>query len=345
MELSACGLRVQVLEKGRVMSEASWAAAGMLAAEDPENPIELDALAGLSIQLYPSYLSNIENASGHAVPLRTRHTLQATRPAEHFECAQTASRKPISAEEAESRIPGLTSTGRSLLWIEEASLDPRDLCRALPIAATSRGVIVTEGAEVVAVVPHPNAVSIQTTKETLSAGAFVNCCGAWSAGISNPQSSLLNLDVEPRSGQMLLLQTHGQADLSQTLRTPDFYLVPRGNGRIVLGATVERTGFERKITHNAAEHLIALADELWPAVKLCTVEDHWAGLRPGTRDNLPILGRTGAPDTTDHCWIATGHFRNGILLAPATAQVMRQLIMGQTPAVSLARMSPQRFRE
>ena len=123
------------------------------------------------------------------------------------------------------------------------------------------------------------------------------------------------------------------------LRTPDVYLVPRGDGRIVVGATLERVGFDRQVESTAVDGLLALAASLWPPIAAAPVVDRWAGLRPGTSDGLPLIGRAEAPN----CWLATGHFRNGILLAPATALVMRQAIEGSAPEIALGSFSVERL--
>ena len=119
LELARKGLRVRVLEKGRAMSEASWAAAGMLSAHDPSHPAELAELAELSIRLYPEYLSAVEELSGHQVRIRTHGAVMTGGNRGRFAA--------ISAEEAQRRIPGLSTEGRSYWWMEETSLDPRDL--------------------------------------------------------------------------------------------------------------------------------------------------------------------------------------------------------------------------
>ena len=130
LELARHGFQVRVLEKGRAMSEASWAAAGMLSPHDPTHPPELAKLAELSIRLYPEYLSTVEELSGRSVRLRT----QAAITTEEGEGTSVA----MSAQEARRRVPGLATEGRSFHWVEEVSLDPRDLCAALPLAV-SRG--------------------------------------------------------------------------------------------------------------------------------------------------------------------------------------------------------------
>jgi glycine oxidase len=342
LELARNGFRVRVLEKGRAMSEASWAAAGMLSANDPDHPAELTQLASLSIRLYPEYLGVVERLSGRQVPIRTQATLMTSRSGSEFHANETKVCPGLSAQEAERRIPGVATDGRSFCWMEEPSLNPRDLCTALPLAAAAAGVELQQETQVLTVTSRDGGVEVETPRGTVSGGAFVNCCGAWAGGVQHPGSERpLAAGVEPRKGQMLAVRVPPPLDLPYVLRSPDIYLVPRGDGLIAIGATVERAGFDRRVEPLAVEQLRAQAAELWPPMASAPVVDSWSGLRPGTVDELPLIGRAGAP----HCWIATGHFRNGILLAPATALIVRQLLQGKPPEVSLAAFLPGRLME
>jgi glycine oxidase len=351
LELARSGLNVMVYERGRAMGESSWAAAGMLAAEDPENPRELDELAALSRTLYPEYLRMIECLSERQIALRTRNTLQLSEPGGAFRCSETKTRYRITHEEAERRIAGLKAGTRALLWLEESSLDPRDLCAALPVAARAAGVMLEENTAILAVDASGRSVRITTTAGELSTAAFVNCCGAWASQIhysSSPSDSLhaassgenrpVDGRVEPRKGQMTTVRMEGLPQLQHVLRSPTVYLVPRGDTRIAIGASVERAGFDREVESATVHKLLAGAAELWPPIASARVVESWAGLRPGTSDQLPLIGRTGEPN----CWWATGHFRNGILLAPATALVIRQLLQQEAPAVTLDSFAPDR---
>lgn len=296
LELARSGHRVRVVEKERVMAEASWAAAGMLSAHPSEQLPELAPMAALSERLYPAYLCLVEELSGRQVPLRTRRAF--------------------------------VTGGHAPLWIDEASLDPRDLCTALPLAARAAGVEIYEGEEMRAVVGNSGSVAVQTSGGILHGDAFVNCCGAWAPG------------VQPYKGQMFSVRLpHSNGALDHVLRSPDVYIVPRGDGRVIIGATVEQVGFDRAVQPSALERLRTLAAALWPPVAVAGIEESWSGLRPGTDDFLPVMGGLAEP----RCFIAGGHFRNGILLAPATALLMRQLLQGEAPAVSLQPFSPARL--
>ena len=342
LELARNGFRVRVLEKGRAMAEASWAAAGMLSPNDPDHPAELVELAALSIKLYPEYLSIVERLSGRVVPVRTQAALVTSRMGSEFHPNETKVCPSLSAEEAERRIPGLATAGRSFCWMEESSLDPRDLCAALPLAAAAAGVEVQQETEVLAVTSRNSLVEVRTQGGRVSAGAFVNCCGAWAGAVRlSGQEEPAAAAVEPRKGQMIAVRVPPPLDLQYVLRSPEIYLVPRGKGLIVIGATVERAGFDRRVEPLVVERLRAQAAELWPPIASAPVVESWSGLRPGTSDGLPLIGSAGLP----HCWIATGHFRNGILLAPATGLIVRQLLQGSPPAVPLDAFLPGRLME
>jgi glycine oxidase len=339
LELARSGLRVRVMERGRAMQEASWAAAGMLAAEDPAHPAELAELAALSGRIYPEFISQVERLSGRHVRLRTNATLVTSRTGDEFHRCETTTCYAIDADEATKLVPGLAAEGRSFVWMEEASLDPRDLCVALPLATTAAGVDLQQEVEVLSVTSQAGSVEVRTKRGRVSAGAFVNCCGAWAANIQH-----LDLQrqpaaaVEPWKGQLFRVSLEPPLDLAYVLRSPNVYMVPRGAGQVVIGATVERVGFDRRVEPSVVENLRAQAAELWPPIASAPVVDSWSGLRPGTQDELPMIGSAGQP----HCWVATGHFRNGILLAPATGMIVRQLMEGSRPETSLAAFVPGR---
>jgi glycine oxidase len=326
LELAGSGLRVTVVERGRPMTEASWAAAGMLAAHDPENPAALRPLSDLSISLYADFLPTVEHLSGLQIPLRTSGTLQGSDHNRIFDRA-------LSPSELASHLPELNPSGRSFQWLDEHSFDPRDLCAALPRAAKAAGITLIEQSPVTAVRGTSSGVEVSTPQATYSAAHFVNCCGAWAGSVSNLPS------IEPRKGQMVTVQLPSHRQLPCVIRTPELYLVPRGDGRVVIGASVERAGFDKSVQETTIQSLLEHAAALWPPVREAQIVETWAGLRPGSADGLPVLDACGE----QNCWIATGHFRNGILLAPATARVMRQLILNEIPSVELSPFRCDRF--
>src|ERR1700761_6471786 len=330
------GRKVSLFEAGEAVREASWAAGGMLAVEDPENPAALRPFSRYSRALYPSFLEQIETLSGSRLPFRTHQTVQivdSTRPA--------SAGTPLSRDEALRLIPGLADQDHSYLLLEEASLDPRELCTALRSAAVAAGVAIYEYEPVLSVAAAGEATLVTTPRRVLHADAFVNCCGAWAASLH------ASAPVAPSKGQMLVVAQPGGSPLTRVLRSPEVYLIPRGpfsndNGRIVIGATVEDAGYSKLVEPAALSLLRRRAATLWtPAADAPEVES-WAGLRPGTADGLPFLGQIGGDDGGAQQFLAAGHHRNGILLAPGTAHVIADLVSGRIPALDLAPFSPHR---
>jgi glycine oxidase len=342
LSLAQRGFRVRVIERGAAMAGASWAAAGMLAAEDPDNPSALREIAALSRRLYPEYLASIESLSGRAVPIRTKNALQTTSANEEFHCETSPTRASISPREAALRIPGLEAAGRSLLWLDEWSLDPRDLCSALPQAVRNAGVTLDKHTEIKLVNLQNTSARVTTSSGTVATAAFLNCCGAWSSSIPQmPEDGSASLPVPtvlPKKGQMAVVRMDGPVQLEHVVRTPDVYLVPRGDRRVVVGATVEDAGFDIRVAQPSLDTLVAKAAQIWPPIRTGTIVESWAGLRPGTTDQLPLIGNGGWASY----WLATGHFRNGILLAPATGRLICLLLEGGAPSISLDAFDPLR---
>jgi glycine oxidase len=200
--------------------------------------------------------------------------------------------------------------------------------RAAVQAAQKCGVAIRSHAEVKAMRAHSGMVEVTTEAEAFTSGAAVNCLGAWAG-----------TPVKPRKGQMLYLQP-GRKDLLQhVVRAPEVYMVPRSSGKILVGATVEDVGFDTTVSSQAIQRLFTAAAGYMPELKTAAVAESWAGLRPGTPDDLPILGLTGTPGI----FAATGHFRNGILLAPVTAKIMAELVAGKAPSLDITAFAASRF--
>jgi len=335
VELAGCGKSVRVLERGRVMQEASWAAAGMLAALDPENPIQLLELSKKSIALWPGFRKRLEELSGGSIPFRTTLTLQGPRAGMRFEKREG---RILSGPESAALCPGLLAEARTeYLLLEECSLDPRDICTALPRAATACGVEIVEECEVNGLHSSKNGIEALTRQGKFTAEKAVVATGAWAADLL--PSGCGRLGLEPRKGHIVTVRLPKGITLPVVLRTPEIYLVPRGDGRVVLGATVERDGFNKAVNDAVIARLIQDAAMIFPAIGGAEIVESWTGLRPGTADGLPVLGKID-----ENLFVATGHYRNGILLSPATAAVMKGLITGERADLPLDEFSPERGR-
>jgi glycine oxidase len=329
LELHRRGATVAIYEHGTPLAQASTAAAGMLAAADPENPPALRPLADLSLSLYPAYLAYIESLSGIAVPFQTTTTLQAVEP----------DRTPANPGTL-ALLPQLVPGKQKFLRLEEHSLDPRQLAHALLAAVQAAKIPLHSNTPVLKVRSHNNGVEFSTSAGVVNATRFIDCTGAW-AGISAELSSSA---ISPSKGQMLTVALPPSLPLNLVVRTPEIYIVPRtlgpNAGRAIIGATIEDKGFDTTVYGEDIARLHAQAAALLPQLASATVLESWAGLRPATTDGLPVLG--ALPHRPNHL-IAAGHYRNGILLAPATAKVMADLLTASTPPLDLTRFSPARF--
>jgi glycine oxidase len=340
LELRRRGLSVIVIERQQAMSSASWAAGGMLAVHDPQNPPELMPLSKRSWELYPGYLERVEGLSGKKVPLRTRRAMQYVAP-DHWAANSTRSGAGalVTAAELTEFAPGLDTCGHIFEWLDEGSLDPNDVREALPVAFVAAGGKLLEETEMLSAESVTGGVVVRTSRRLVSAGMFVNCRGAWSGeGSGEPDRGLGSLPVAPVKGQMANLRCQPER-LRCVVRAPGIYLVPRGDGRVTIGATIEHVGFDETVQDPSVRRMAEAALSLLPEAEAPPLMDMWAGLRPGTPDGLPILGRAGQKN----CWHATGHYRDGILLAPVTAHVMAQVMAGETPDVALNAYAPGRF--
>jgi glycine oxidase len=333
LELLRRGLSVTVVDRQQAMSSASWAAGGMLAVHDPQNPKELMPLSVRSWELYPAYLNLVEELSGKKVPLRTRRAMQYVVTDRWMENGtRTGAGDLVTAADIAEFAPGLDVNGHIFEWLEEGSVDPNDLRDALPAAFRVAGGKLLEETELLGVQSVACGVLVRTTRKVISAGMFVNCCGAWAGEQEG------GLPVVPVKGQMANLRCRPER-LRCVVRAPGIYLVPRGDGRVTIGATIEHVGFDETVQEMSIRRMAEAAISLLPEAEAPPEMDMWAGLRPGTPDGLPILGAAAK----EHCWHATGHYRDGILLAPVTGHVMAQAMLGEQPDVRLEAFAATRF--
>lgn len=330
LELHRCGLSVAVFDQAQPLSEASTAAAGMLAASDPENPDALRKLADLSLALYPAFLDRLHELSGIAVPFHTSQTLQSQ---------ISSSVDTLSPEALGKILPALTPHHHHFTLIDEHSLDPRNLAAALLAAVRATTIDLQVNTKVLFAQSVDDSVEVHTSQGIFHAAKFVNCTGAWAT-----DSSLApGVAIAPKKGQMLAIDLPPSLSLPLVVRTHGMYIVPRTTGpnagRAIIGATIEDAGFDKVVHPADIAHLRALAAALLPPLADAPQLEVWAGLRPSTPDGLPFLG--SSPDQRNQ-FVAAGHYRNGILLAPATAHVMGQILSNQPTAIDLSDYSPNR---
>jgi glycine oxidase len=301
------GLSVCVLERDTVGSGASRVAAGILAPDSEAEPGSepFVPFARRSLELYPDFVAALETDVGYwACGL--------------LDVAFDGAEWPLSAEECRRLEPGLSAevTGGALSE-QEASVDPRRL-----VAALAARVEVREGVEVAAVARDSVGLA---NGETIAAGRVVVTAGAW--------SGIAGVPVRPVKGQVVRLR--GELPVQRMVRDEHLYVVPRRDGEVVLGATVEDRGFDTTVTAGAVHALLREGSRVLPAIADLELVDASAGLRPCLPDNCPLVG-----EREDGVLVATGHFRNGILLAPVTAETIAALLAGDEPPAEALPFSP-----
>jgi glycine oxidase len=287
--------------------------------------------------LYPEFVQELQVESGLHIDLRDQGTIVVPPPEPAheqpgFSAADLVRLLPAPLAELE---PALAEIDRPAFYLKERSVDPRELVVAALAAAKHLGVDVSSGEDVSAVnLMNRQVDSVVTKKTSYFAPKVVNCAGAWSGQIA-PHA----FPTRPVKGQMLCLLSPFRGLVKHVLRSPDVYVIPRSDGRILIGATVEEAGFDKRTDVATIQRLHRAAIALVPELRNAKILEDWAGLRPGTPDALPILGATSIPGY----YVATGHFRDGILLAPITARVMARVIAGKNPDYDLGAFSPVRF--
>lgn len=312
LELHARGATVAILDTAKAIAGASTAAAGMLATDDPHNPPALHAFSTYSASLYDGYLRRLAALSGLEVPYQTDTTLQ------YIE-------------------------GASPLKLDEHSVDPRQLSAAALAAVRNSGIRLIEDCRQIEVEECWKEMILRpAVGSEVHAERLVHASGAWFRAASQSADPV----VFPRKGQMLRVRIPSGLKLVDVHRSATLYIVPRTHGpqagTAIIGATEESAGFDLRVHQSDLDRLRKAAARIIP--ELANTEaspqiEAWAGLRPATRDLLPLLGKLPG---SERQWVATGHYRNGILLTPGTAAVMSDLLEGRSPSVDLAPFSPPR---
>jgi glycine oxidase len=331
---------------------ASWAAAGMLApvtevhyGERPLLQLNLAAAAR-----WPGFAAELEEASGQPVGYRPGGTLAVARDADdnaaledlyqfQLRCGLQVER--LRSRECRQLEPGLAPSIRGgVLASGDHQVDNRALVEALLVACQRAGVRMVEGRVAELAVEGDRMIGVVLGDGArLAAGRVVLAAGCWSGGIGGLAAEALP-PVRPVKGQLLYLRGPADQPLCQgNVRGLEVYVVPRGDGRVVVGATVEEQGFDTQVTAGAVHELLRAALELLPDVAELELTETVVGLRPGSPDNAPMLGPTGPEGLV----VATGHYRNGILLTPVTADAIAELLAtGQAPEL-IAPFGPARF--
>jgi glycine oxidase len=346
------GARVAVLDRAQPPAGATRVAAGMLApvGELAFGEPDLLEMTLAAAALYPGFVAELEAASGEATGYLRQGALHVA--LDRDEAAQLRRVHDLQRSlglEAEwlpprrcrELEPGLTPSFNGGVHVAgEATVDPRALTAALLAALAAQAVEVRTGCEVVAgVFAGERLAGVRTaTGEELRAEAVVLASGAW-AGRADWLPEGARPPVRPVKGQVLELRTRdGAAPCARIVASERVYLVPRPDGRLIVGATVEELGFDTAVTAGGVHELLREAYRLLPEVAEMELVETIAGLRPGTPDNLPLIG----PGAIDGLLLATGHYRNGILLAPLTAAAIAAVLAGDTLPTAVSAAHPAR---
>jgi glycine oxidase len=330
--LARSGLRVGLFERGRIGGEASAAAAGMLGVQGESRDETALRLGLRSRALYPGLLEALHEETGLRVEYARQGTIAvALTPADAAWLERRlamlaragAPGEALPAGRLHRLEPGLGRGARSgALFPLDGRLDPGALAAALARAAVAAGCRLYEDEEVRSVVVERGAVSgIVTSARRVACGAAVNAMGAWAARVRG----LTPLPVRPVRGQIAVLQAP-RPPLRHAVRTPRGYVVPRRDGRVLLGSTREAVGFRKRVTAGGLAGILAAGLELMPGLGGLPLVDSWSGLRPATPDGLPIVALDPG---VRHYVVAAGHDANGVLLAPLTAELVAGLLRGE----------------
>jgi glycine oxidase len=346
-QLARRGAQVVVLEKAVPGAEASSAAAGILGAQaETDGPGAFLSLCLASRRRWPAFVEALQADAGMSVAYRETGLFEVA-----FDPADAAALRAraawmqraglraelLTGDEARRREPALGHGVSAALDVpDDHSVDPRLLCRALAAAARQRGVRFEPDGEVLAIEvverggPGAEA-EVHTRSHTFVTPHVVVAAGAWTSRLleRGPAGTTTRTEVHPMHGQMAMLDGRPGL-LGRTFASHRGYLVPRADGRVVLGSTMEDRGFRKEVTAAGLRRLLELAMTVAPALGDARVVEHWSGLRPATRDGLPLIGRRadGSPLV-----FASGHHRNGILLTPATAAWVAAEVLGDGPAL------------
>jgi glycine oxidase len=346
--LASAGARVLVVDRGRPGAEASSAAAGWLAAQsEAEEGSPLLDLAVRGRERHAALAAELERETGIDVALSQRGTIELAFSEEEeraldrrreWQRALGLPAESLAADEVRRAEPGVNpAVRRGLLLREDRSVDNARLALALAASAAARGAtLFSDRPEAALIVEDGRVAGVKSGGLALSAPVVIEAMGAWSARLAGDPSPP---PVEPVRGQIVAFDV-APGTLRHVVCTPRGYVVPRANGRLLAGSTLERVGYDKRVTADGLRTVIGIAVEISPALAVVSMADSWAGLRPGTPDHLPVIG----PGAARGLFHATGLYRSGILLGPLVGETVARLAMGTDPGIDLAPFSPARFR-
>jgi len=348
--LAKGGASVAIIERQAPGEEASWAAAGMLApSAEAEKGSPIFHLCRASLLAYRPLVEELRAETGVDPEYRTEGSLlvfadeqerQQMLPSMNWQRSQNIGVRELSAQELRSLEPNLAELPGAFFLPDDHQIDNRLLMHALVQSCRQRGVEFILGKPVREIARNGShvlgAILEDASGTKIAAGRVVNTAGAWAGAIS--VAGIAPVPIRPVKGHMLALEA-APGTLHHVIRSHRGYLVPRRSGRIVVGSTMEEAGFDKTPRAAQLTGLLRAAQALCPALEKSAVVDYWAGLRPASKDGLPVLG----PTELDGYWVALGHFRNGILLAPITAEILSTWLLTGKPSLPVDVLLPSRF--
>lgn len=336
-ELRAAGMSVLLLERGRTGRESSWAGGGILSPLYPwRQPSPVNELAGWSQAQYAT-LADVLRDETEFDPEWTRCGMLVLGAEDHLEAMRWADHagiamEIISGEKLLQCEPALAAGHDQGLWMPQVDQirTPR-LNKALRESLSAEGVVVSEYCEVKAIRQHQAKVQgVETDSGFIAAETVIVASGAWSATSLAPLG--ISIPVWPIRGQMIVIRGR-PGELKRILLRDGRYLIPRRDGRVLVGSTVEDIGFDKGVTKEACKELYQVALGLAPGLSKGVIEHQWAGLRPGSPGSVPLVG---ASPQIEGLWINTGHFRSGLALAPASARILVDMLLGRPSFIDTA---------
>jgi glycine oxidase len=346
LSLAKRGARVRVIERARPGAEASSAAAGILGAyAEAHDAGPLAQLCVASLARYGAWTAALTDATGIDTGHRPCGTMRVSLDRAALELGSSGAIaalggavRRLDGDGARAVEPALSpAVAGALFFPEDGRVDPPELMRALEGGARRAGVAFEPPAAVSRLLVEGGraaGVALESG-EIARAGAVVVAAGAWSL---IEGCGLAGGVIEPIRGQMIELRTAPRA-LVRVVFGPDAYLSPRDDGRVLVGSTEEHAGFRKAVTVRGIRGLLRGATDLVPALEDAEITRTWSGLRPSTPDGAPLLG----PGAARGLVVAAGHFRNGILLAPITGEIVAALVLGEAPPVDITPFAVDRF--
>lgn len=343
--------KITVLDKGVCGGGASWAAAGMLSPD--VHGVEHDSfyeLCAASEAMFPALAAELNEETDVDIELEQTGTLEVAVGDKQgsqllakcrAQAAAGITAETLSLEDLLKREPELSSLITiGAFYPNDWQVENRKLLAALRRYAELNGIEIRENIEVTNVIVYDGrANGVGTAAGRVSAEHTIIATGAWTSLIKLG-SSEMPFDVKPIRGQIVEFQGR-PGEIAHVIWSDHGYIVPRRDGRILAGSTSEDVGFDHSVTDEARDELISMATQIAPVIGTLPVTAHWSGLRPFAADGLPVIGPVAG---IDGLTVASGHYRNGILLAPITARLVADRILNNEATLDLAAFRPDRFR-